>query len=132
MDTREHKTLENRPRREAKRKGLLLRRNRTRDRSTENYGLYVLIGNSRGNRLPGAAASTHGILARRGRHLGKHRQGAGELPLVKGKDAPRPFIGARPPSTDRQKLPPPTPCGSLHDPLCGPVVDPRCFGCCVD
>ncbi len=46
MNAREHKTLENRLRREAKRKGLLLRRNRTRDCSTENYELYVLIGDS--------------------------------------------------------------------------------------
>lgn len=44
-------------RREAKRKGFLLRRNRTRDRSAENHGLYVLIGDNRGSRLPGAAAA---------------------------------------------------------------------------
>ena len=53
----EHKTLETRLRREAKRKGFLLRRNRTRDRSAENYGMYLLIGDSKGNRLPGAAAA---------------------------------------------------------------------------
>jgi len=57
VNSREHKTLENRLRREAKRKGFLLRRNRTHDRSAENHGLYVLIGDSRGNRLPGAAAA---------------------------------------------------------------------------
>ena len=60
MNSREHKTLENRLRREAKRKGLLLRRNRTRDRSAENYGLYVLIGDSRGQ-LPGAAAAPNAV-----------------------------------------------------------------------
>ena len=57
MDSRDHKTLENRLRREAKRKWFLLRRNRTRDRSADNYGLYVLIGDSKGNLLPGAAAA---------------------------------------------------------------------------
>jgi hypothetical protein len=51
------KTLENRLRREAKRKGMLLRRNRTRDRSAENYGLYLLIGDSAGSRRAGAAAA---------------------------------------------------------------------------
>lgn len=48
-----------------------------------------------------------------------------------GKDGPRPFIGTRPPSADRQKLPLPMLCG-LHDPLRSPVVDPRCPGRCVD
>ncbi len=57
MTEREHRTLENRLRREAKRKGFLLRRNRTRDRWADNYGLYVLIGDSTGNRLRGAAAA---------------------------------------------------------------------------
>jgi hypothetical protein len=57
MTDSEHKLLENQLRREAQCKGFLLRRNRTRDRSAENYGLYVLIGDSRGNRLPGAAAA---------------------------------------------------------------------------
>jgi hypothetical protein len=51
------KSEENRVRRDAKRKGYLLRRNRTRDHSAENYGLYVLIGDSRGNHIPGAAAA---------------------------------------------------------------------------
>jgi hypothetical protein len=57
ITTREHKTLENRLRREAKRKGFLLRRNRIRNRSAENYGMYVLIGDSAGSRHPGAAAA---------------------------------------------------------------------------
>jgi hypothetical protein len=57
MTQREHKTLENRLRREARRKGFLLRRNRTRDRWADNYGMYVLIGDSAGNRYPGAAAA---------------------------------------------------------------------------
>ena len=57
MTDSEHKVLENRLRREAKRKGFLLRRNRTRDCSAENHGLYVLIGDSKGNLLPGAAAA---------------------------------------------------------------------------
>lgn len=51
------KTLENRVRREAKRKGYLLRRSRSRDPHTDDYGLYVLVGDSRGNRLPSAQAS---------------------------------------------------------------------------
>jgi hypothetical protein len=52
-----NKSEEDRIRREAKAKGYLLRRNRTRDRSAENYGLYVLIGDSAGNRRPAAAAA---------------------------------------------------------------------------
>lgn len=62
MNIREHKTLENRLRREAKRKGFLLRRNRTRDLSADNYGMYVLIGDSAGNRHPGAAAAPNAFL----------------------------------------------------------------------
>ncbi len=57
MNSREHKTLENRLRSKAKGKGFLLRRNPIRDRSAENYGQYVLIGDSKGNRLPEAAAA---------------------------------------------------------------------------
>jgi hypothetical protein len=56
-DARQHKALENRLRREAKRKGFLLRRSRSRNPEAEDYGLYVLIGDSRGNRVPGAAAA---------------------------------------------------------------------------
>jgi hypothetical protein len=52
----EHKTLENRVRREAKREGFLLRRSRTRDSWADDYGMYVLVDNSAGNRRPGARA----------------------------------------------------------------------------
>ena len=50
------KNLENRLRREAKRKGYLLRRSRSRNPRADDYGLYVLVSDSRGNRLPGAQA----------------------------------------------------------------------------
>jgi|RhiMethySRZTD1v2_1073278.scaffolds.fasta_scaffold1164586_2 hypothetical protein len=56
-DSRQHKAEENRLRRQAKRKGFLLRRSHGRDPQAEDFGLYVLIGASRGNRLPGAAAA---------------------------------------------------------------------------
>ena len=51
-------TREAHVRREAKRKGCLLRKSRRRDRSAEDHGLYVLVGDSRGNRIPGAQAPT--------------------------------------------------------------------------
>jgi hypothetical protein len=35
-------------------------------------------------------------------------------------------------SADHHELPVPVPGGSLHDPLRGPVVDPRCLGGSVD
>jgi hypothetical protein len=38
------KSVEDRLRREAKRKGYLLRKSRTRDRRADHYGLYVLLG----------------------------------------------------------------------------------------
>jgi len=47
---------EARVRREAKRQGYLLRKSRRRDPQAEDYGLYVLVGDSKGNRLPGAQA----------------------------------------------------------------------------
>ena len=50
------KSVENRLRREARRKGLLLRKSRSRTRSTEVYGLYVLVDDCAGNRRPGAQA----------------------------------------------------------------------------
>jgi hypothetical protein len=56
MTMREHKTLENRLRRKAKAMGFLLRRSRTRDRWADDYGLYVLVDDCRGNRFPGARA----------------------------------------------------------------------------
>jgi hypothetical protein len=56
MSAREHKALENQLRRQAKRKGLLLRRSRIRDRWPDDFGLYVLVDDCRGNRLPGACA----------------------------------------------------------------------------
>ena len=53
---RTDKTLSERLRREAKRKGYHLRRSRTRNPLADDYGLYVLVGDSAGNRRPGAAA----------------------------------------------------------------------------
>jgi hypothetical protein len=50
------KSEENRVRREAKRKGFLLRKSRRRNRWADNYGLYVLVGDCAGNRRPGACA----------------------------------------------------------------------------
>jgi hypothetical protein len=50
------KSHENRVRRIAKRKGYLLRKSRSHDPHAEDHGLYVLIGDSTGNRLPGAQA----------------------------------------------------------------------------
>jgi hypothetical protein len=50
------KARENTIRREARRKGYLLRKSRIRNRWAEDYGLYVLVTDSRGNRLPGAQA----------------------------------------------------------------------------
>ncbi len=50
------KSHENRVRRAAKREGFLLRKSRTRDHRAEDHGLYVLVGDSAGNRRPGAQA----------------------------------------------------------------------------
>jgi hypothetical protein len=53
----EESAMLQRQRREAKRKDYLIRKSRTRDRWADDYGMYVLVGDSRGNRLPGAAAA---------------------------------------------------------------------------
>ena len=50
------KSYEKRVRIAAKRQGLRLVKSRRRDRSADDYGLYVLVGDSRGNRLLGAQA----------------------------------------------------------------------------
>jgi len=50
------KSDENRIRRAALRHGYLLRKSRSRDPRTDSYGLYVLVGDSSGNRFPGAQA----------------------------------------------------------------------------
>lgn len=50
------KTRENRLRREALRNGYLMRKSRRRDPGADDYGLYVLVDDSRGNRMPGAQA----------------------------------------------------------------------------
>lgn len=55
MDKSE-KVREVRLRRAAKRQGLRLVRSRRRDPRAIDYGLYVLVDDSRGNRLPGAQA----------------------------------------------------------------------------
>lgn len=50
------KTHENRVRRAAQRKGYLLRKSRVRNPHADDYGLYVLVEDSAGNRRPGAQA----------------------------------------------------------------------------
>ena len=50
------KTHENRVRRQALRNGYLMRKSRSRDPRADDYGLYVLVDDSRGNRLSGAQA----------------------------------------------------------------------------
>ena len=50
------KSDENRVRRETMRKGYLLCKSRSRDPFSDDYGLYVLVDNCRGNRLPAARA----------------------------------------------------------------------------
>jgi hypothetical protein len=57
----EESAMLQRRRREAKRKGYLIRKSRTRDRSAEDYGMYVLVSDSRGNRLDGAAAAPNAL-----------------------------------------------------------------------
>ncbi len=49
-------SYEKRVRVAAKRQGLRLVKSRRRDRGADDYGLYVLVGNSAGNRRPGAQA----------------------------------------------------------------------------
>jgi hypothetical protein len=50
------KAIENRLRRAAKRRGLILFKSRRRDQWADDYGLYVLVGDSAGNRRRGAQA----------------------------------------------------------------------------
>lgn len=50
------RTAEARVRRAAKRKGYLLRKSRSRDKWSNDFGLYVLVDDCKGNRLPGAQA----------------------------------------------------------------------------
>ena len=64
--TDDTKRIEDRLRREAKRKGYLLRRSQRHD---ESNGLYVLIHDSKGNRLPGAAAAPNAFLRGEGMTL---------------------------------------------------------------
>lgn len=63
------KSHENRVRRLAQRHGWLLRKARTRDAHAEEYGLYVLVDDSRGNRLPGAQAPLSAFARGEGRRL---------------------------------------------------------------
>lgn len=53
--------VESRVRRAALRKGYLLRKSRTRNRWADDYGLYVLVADSRGNRLPGATGARNAL-----------------------------------------------------------------------
>ena len=48
---------ENRVRRAARRRGYLLRKSRSRDTRADDFGLFVLVTDTRGNRLAGAQAS---------------------------------------------------------------------------
>lgn len=50
------RTAEARVRRAARRKGYLLRKSRSRDKWSNDFGLYVLVDDCKGNRLPGAQA----------------------------------------------------------------------------
>jgi hypothetical protein len=52
-----NKSHENRVGRVFMRQGYLLGKSCTRDPFADNYGRYVIVGDSRGNRLPGAAAA---------------------------------------------------------------------------
>lgn len=50
------KVRENRLRRAAQRQGLILVKSRRRDPRALDYGLYVLVDDTKGNRMPGAQA----------------------------------------------------------------------------
>lgn len=54
--TTEDKVRENRLRRMAQRQGFLLRKSRRRDPLAIDYGLYVLVDDTAGNRFPDAQA----------------------------------------------------------------------------
>lgn len=56
MDEQQHKVKENRLRRAAERQGYRLVKSRRRDPRALDYGLYVLIADTAGNRLPRAQA----------------------------------------------------------------------------
>jgi len=58
--------LENRLRREAKRKGYVLRKSRTRNPLADDYGRFVLMADTRGARVPGAAAASNAAAMRTG------------------------------------------------------------------
>lgn len=51
-----NKSHEARVRRSAKHRGFLLRKSRTRNPYADDFGLYVIVDDTRGNRLPGAQA----------------------------------------------------------------------------
>ncbi len=63
------KSHENRVRRIALREGWLLRKSRTRNPDAEDYGLYVIVDDCRGNRFPGAAAPYSAFTRGDGRSL---------------------------------------------------------------
>ena len=63
------KSHENRVRRLARREGWLLRKSRTRNAGAEDYGLYVIVDDCRGNRCPGAQASYSAFARGEGRSL---------------------------------------------------------------
>jgi hypothetical protein len=60
---------ENRIRRSARREGYLLRKARTRNRADDSFGLYVLVEDRGGNRLPGAQAAVSEFANGWGRNL---------------------------------------------------------------
>ncbi|MGV0159897.1 hypothetical protein ACRU3B_10715 [Mycobacterium colombiense] len=55
------KTHEARVRRAAKHRGYLLRKSRARNPHADDYGLYAIVTDTRGNRLPGAAAAPNAL-----------------------------------------------------------------------
>ena len=66
MSTKSH---ENRVRRLARSEGWLLRKSRTRNIDAEDYGLYVIVDDCRGNRFPGAVAPYSAFARGEGRSL---------------------------------------------------------------
>jgi hypothetical protein len=69
MDDSERKVWENRLRREALRQGWLLVKSRRRDPRAHDYGLYVLVADKAGNRMPGSQASVSEFAAGAGMTL---------------------------------------------------------------
>ena len=69
LPERDHKTLESELSRQARVRGLLLRRNPSRDPSAEGYGLYVLIADCPSNHLPDSKVTSRAFLRGEGQTL---------------------------------------------------------------